>query len=96
MYKNTELSKILYWNDPKILDTFETVQTVDNDLPKIRLHDIRHLIGTYSINILELPIEKISHTLGHTNVATTEKYVTIKPETSKQVIDKIFASVESV
>lgn len=67
-----------------------------NDLPKIRLHDIRHLIGTYSINILELPIEKISHTLGHTNVATTEKYVTIKPETSKQVIDKIFASVESV
>ena len=65
-----------------------------NDLPVIRLHDIRHLIGTYSINVLELPIEKISHTLGHTNVATTEKYITVKPETSKFVIDKILESVQ--
>lgn len=64
-----------------------------NDLPYIRLHDIRHLIGTYSINVLELPIEKVSHALGHTNVETTQKYVTIKPETSKQVIDKIINSV---
>ena len=64
-----------------------------NDLPYIRLHDIRHLIGTYSINVLNLPIEKVSHTLGHTNIETTQKYVTIKPETSKQVIDKIINSV---
>lgn len=64
-----------------------------NDLPYIRLHDIRHLIGTYSINVLELPIEKVSHALGHTNIETTQKYVTIKPETSKQVIEKIINSV---
>lgn len=65
-----------------------------NDLPYIRLHDIRHLIGTYSVNVLELPIEKVSHALGHTNIETTQKYITIKPETSKQVIDKIIASVK--
>jgi len=65
----------------------------ESDLPYIRLHDIRHLIGTYSINVLELPIEKVSHALGHTNVETTQKYITIKPETSKQVIDKIINSV---
>jgi len=64
-----------------------------NDLPYIRLHDIRHLIGTYSINVLNLPIEKVSHALGHTNIETTQKYITIKPETSKQVIDKIINSV---
>lgn len=67
---------------------------LSNDLPAIRLHDIRHLIGTYSINVLELPIEKISHTLGHTNVSTTEKYITVKPETSKYVIEKVLNSVE--
>ena len=64
-----------------------------NDLPYIRLHDIRHLIGTYSINVLNIPIEKVSHALGHTNIETTQKYITIKPETSKQVIDKIINSV---
>ncbi len=64
-----------------------------NDLPYIRLHDIRHLIGTYSINVLNLPIEKVSHALGHTNIETTQKYITIKPETSKQVIDKIINSI---
>lgn len=65
----------------------------NNDLPYIRLHDIRHLIGTYSINVLNIPIEKVSHTLGHTNIETTQKYITIKPETSKQVIDKIIGSI---
>ena len=42
-----------------------------NNLPKIRLHDIRHLIGTYSINYLKIPIEQVSFTLGHTNITTT-------------------------
>lgn len=64
-----------------------------NDLPRIVLHDIRHLLGTYTTNVLELPIEKISHTLGHTNVTTTQKYITVRPQSSKQIMDKIFESV---
>ena len=65
------------------------------NLPYIRLHDIRHLIGTYSINYLDLPIEHISYALGHTNIEVTQKYVTVKPQISKDVIDKIFNSLEA-
>ena len=64
------------------------------DLPYIRLHDIRHLIGSYSINYLDLPIEHISYALGHTSIEITQKYVTMKPQISKDVIDKIFNSIE--
>ncbi len=64
-----------------------------NNLPYIRLHDIRHLLGTYSINFLSLPIEHVSYALGHTNIEITQKYITVKPEISKEVINKVFKSV---
>ena len=64
-----------------------------NDLPEIRLHDIRHLIGTYTTNTLELPIEKISHTLGHTDIKTTQRYITKKPDSSKEILDSILNSI---
>jgi integrase len=67
-----------------------------NNLPKIRLHDIRHLIATYSINYLQIPIEHISHTLGHSDITVTQKYITKVPQTAKNVIDKIIDSVEIV
>jgi integrase len=66
-----------------------------NNLPEIRLHDIRHLIGTYTTNTLELPIEKISHTLGHTDIKTTQRYITKKPDSSKEIIDDILNSLRS-
>lgn len=63
------------------------------DLPYIRLHDIRHLIGTYTINTLNQPIEKVSHVLGHSDIKITQIYVTKKSSTSKEVIDTIFESL---
>jgi len=66
------------------------------NLPYIRLHDIRHLLGTYSINFLNLPIEHISFALGHTNIEITQKYITVKPEIAKSVIDKVFDSVDDI
>ena len=64
-----------------------------HNLPYIRLHDIRHLLGTYSINFLNLPIEHISYALGHTSIEITQKYVTVKPQISKEVVNKIFDSI---
>ena len=64
-----------------------------NNLPYIRLHDIRHLLGTYSINFLSLPIEHVSYALGHTNIEITQKYITVKPEISKEVICRVLESV---
>ena len=63
------------------------------NLPHTRIHDIRHLIGTYSINHLEIPVEKVSHTLGHTSIEITQKYITQNPETAKEVFEKIINSI---
>ncbi len=64
-----------------------------NSLPLIRLHDIRHLIGTYSINYLKMPIEQVSFTLGHTNIITTQKYITANVRKSKETIEILLSSV---
>jgi integrase len=63
------------------------------NLPHCRIHDIRHLVATYSINHLEIPIEKVSHTLGHTSIEVTQKYITANPETAKDVIESLIDSV---
>ena len=64
-----------------------------NNLPRIRLHDIRHLIGTYSINYLKIPIEQVSFTLGHTNITTTQKYITANVKKSKETIENLLKSI---
>ena len=64
-----------------------------NSLPLIRLHDIRHLIGTYSINYLKMPIEQVSFTLGHTNIITTQKYITANVRKSKETIEILLNSI---
>lgn len=64
-----------------------------SNLPRIRLHDIRHLIGTYSINYLKIPVEQVSFTLGHTNITTTQKYITANVKKSKETIENLLHSV---
>lgn len=67
-----------------------------NNLPRIRLHDIRHLVATYSINYLNLPIEQVSFTLGHTNITTTQRYITNDIKNSKKTIENIIKSIKSL
>ncbi|MEA2092283.1 MAG: site-specific integrase [Campylobacterota bacterium] len=50
-----------------------------------RFHDFRHLLGTYAIQILENPIEKVSHALGHSSIATTQIYVTRDKQTARTI-----------
>ncbi|WP_267523535.1 tyrosine-type recombinase/integrase [Campylobacter sp. MG1] len=64
-----------------------------NNLPKMRLHDIRHLIGTYAINHLGLSMESVMLTLGHSNISTTHNYLTRNKNFSKIVINSILESV---
>ncbi len=97
-YDYFKMDSYVFFN-PNTLNRFKDIRKAwkrfitKNNLPKMRLHDIRHLVGTYSINILNLPIEKVSHTLGHTNIHTTQRYVTKRPRTAKEVIESIFASL---
>jgi len=66
-----------------------------NDLPKIRIHDIRHLVGTYLINELDISIEHVSHLLGHSSIQVTQRYINPKPSNSKNAMDKLFKSVRT-
>ncbi len=63
---------------------------------KMRIHDIRHLVATYSINFLGLSVEEVSYTLGHTSIEVTQRYINPRAEISKKVIEKIFNSIEGV
>lgn len=65
-----------------------------NNLPKLRLHDIRHLIATYSINYLGSSVELVSYCLGHTNIATTQRYITKDMKMSLDVIENMLKSVK--
>ena len=60
---------------------------------KMRIHDIRHLVASYSINYLGLSIEEVSYTLGHTSIEITQRYVNPRAEISARVVNKIIESV---
>ena len=61
---------------------------------KMRIHDIRHLVASYSINYLGLSVEEVSYTLGHTSIEITQRYINPRAEISKKVVEKIINSVE--
>lgn len=61
----------------------------------MRIHDIRHLIGSYAVNSLGMSIEEVSFTLGHTSTQVTQRYVNPRAEISKRVIDNMFQGVSN-
>lgn len=65
----------------------------DNNLPKMRLHDIRHLIATYNINYLKASVESVSNTLGHSSINVTQRYLTFNRKQALEVIENMFDSV---
>ena len=65
----------------------------ENDIPDMRLHDIRHLIGTYCMNYLKQPIAHVQKALGHTDPKTTQIYITAHPDIGKNVNVEMFKSV---
>lgn len=66
----------------------------NNNLEHIRIHDLRHLIASFSINYLNSDINLVSNLLGHTNIITTTKYITINQKLSKNILENIFKRAE--
>ena len=58
-------------------------------LPKMRLHDIRHLIGFMGVNS-GYSLEQIGSVLGHTSTATTRRYSNMKSDSAKEVLSHMF------
>ena len=57
-----------------------------NSILKMRLHDIRHLIGINS----GYSLEQIGSVLGHTSTATTKRYSNMKVESATEVLQNMF------
>lgn len=58
-------------------------------LPKMRLHDIRHLIGFMGVNS-GYSLEMIGSVLGHGSTATTKRYSNMKSDSAKEVLGNMF------
>ena len=66
-----------------------------NNLSYTKVHNIRHILGTYLVNELQLPLETVSFVLGHQDTAITKRYVHIKPQIAKNAIDVLFEDFKS-
>lgn len=64
-------------------------------LPYTKLHNIRHILGTYLVNELQLSLEVVSYVLGHQDTKITQRYVQIKPQVAKHAIDTLFADFKT-
>ena len=60
------------------------------ELPYMKLHAIRHLVGTYLINELGLPIQEVSVMLGHSDIKITQRYYNPKPEIARDCTATLF------
>lgn len=64
----------------------------DNNLKKIRVHDLRHSIG--SLLIKEASTREVQEWLGHANVSTTEIYTHLdsknKEHTANVIKSKLY------
>ena len=58
-------------------------------LPKMRLHDIRHLIGFVGVNS-GYSLEQIGSVLGHSSTLTTRRYSNMKSDSAKDVLSHMF------
>lgn len=58
-------------------------------LPKMRLHDIRHLIGFMGVNS-GYSLEMIGSVLGHSSTVTTKRYSNMKSDSARVVLGSMF------
>ncbi|MCI4435964.1 MAG: tyrosine-type recombinase/integrase [Ignisphaera sp.] len=58
---------------------------------KMRIHDVRHLIGSTLVNAGE-SLETIAAVLGHSSTAVTKRYSEVKKETASKAVSKFRGS----
>jgi site-specific recombinase XerD len=58
---------------------------------KMRIHDVRHLIGSTLVNAGE-SLETIAAVLGHSSISVTKRYSEVKKETASKAVSKFRGS----
>lgn len=56
---------------------------------KMRLHDLRHLVGYLAIN-KGYSLEQIGATLGHSSIETTRRYSKLKEDTARELLSDLY------
>lgn len=59
-------------------------------LPHMKLHAIRHLVATYLINELGIPVQDVSVMLGHSDITITQRYHNPKPSIARNCTQSLF------
>jgi len=64
-------------------------------LDRYRLHNVRHLLGSYLVNELGIRYEEVSYMLGHTDLRTASRYLNMKPSIAKNATEILFESLKT-
>ncbi len=64
-------------------------------LEYIKLHALRHMVASYAINELQLPLIEVSYMLGHSDTKITQRYINVKPRIAKNVTQRVFDSLKT-
>jgi len=64
-------------------------------LDYISIHKLRHLVGSYLVNELQLPLIEVSYMLGHSDTKITQRYVNVKPRIAKNCTQALFDSLKT-
>jgi len=64
-------------------------------LEYISPHKLRHLVGSYLVNELQLPLLEVSYMLGHSDTKITQRYVNVKPRIAKNCTQALFDSLKT-
>jgi len=62
-------------------------------VPSMRLHDLRHMIGSLGVN-MGASLEQIGKVLDHTNIATTKRYSNVRIKQAGELLDELLSSLK--
>ena len=59
------------------------------DMSHVRIHDLRHTFASWLASNPEIPMTVVRDLLGHSSLATTNKYSHLREDALKNAIDKL-------
>lgn len=68
----------------------------DLELTDVRVHDLRHTVGSYAHNVAGLSQREVMELLGHSQMSTTERYLNVHDENKKSISDRAALGILSI
>jgi integrase len=91
LFPSKEGSRMPYVDVKQVWRTFAS----DNELEKLRFHDLRHAVGSYLAQ-QNVPLITIGKLLGHKSLESTKRYVHLGVEEMTQPVEQLGARLRRV